>query len=37
MRERIAGVNLAETAIGFGRYPDLHPPGYSYEAYYEGI
>lgn len=34
---RIAGVNLAETAIGFGRYSDLHPPGYSYEAYYESI
>ncbi len=34
---KIAGLNLPETAIGFGRDPELHPSGYSYEAYYEGI
>lgn len=34
---RVAGVNLPETAIGFGRDPELHPAGFSYDAYYEGI
>jgi len=34
---RVAGLNLPETAIGFGRDPEHHPAGYSYESYYEGI
>jgi len=34
---RIAGLNLAETAIGFGRDSTLHPPGFSYDAYFQGI
>lgn len=34
---RIAGINLAETSIGFGRSGALHPPGFSYEAYRDGI
>lgn len=34
---RIAGLNLPETAIGFGGDPEFHPAGYSYDTYYEGI
>lgn len=34
---RIAGINLAETSIGFGRSGALHPAGFSYEAYLEGV
>lgn len=34
---RIAGLNLAETSIGFGSSGKLHPPGYSNDAYFEGI
>jgi len=33
---RIAGLNLPETAIGFGR-ADLWPDGYTPDAYYRGI
>lgn len=33
---RIAGINLPETAIGFGRGA-FDPPGYTYDAYFEGI
>ncbi len=34
---RIEGLNLAETSIGFGESGELHPPGFSYESYFEGI
>ena len=34
---RIAGLNLAETSIGFGDSGDFHPPGFSYGAYFRGI
>ncbi len=34
---RLAGVNLAETSIGFGRDPRHQPPGYTPETYFEGI
>jgi hypothetical protein len=34
---RIAGLNLAETSIGFGDDGDLHPAGFSYNSYFEGI
>jgi hypothetical protein len=33
---RIAGMNLAETAIGF-EDPRFHPPGFSFDAYASGI
>jgi hypothetical protein len=33
---RIEGLNLSETAIGF-EVPAFHPPGFSFEAYAEGI
>jgi len=34
---RIAGLNLAETSIGFGGSGDFHPTGFSYDTYFEGI
>lgn len=34
---RIEGLNLAETAIGFGESGRLHPAGFSYESYVEGV
>jgi hypothetical protein len=34
---RIAGLNLPETAIGFGSDRELQPTGFSYDAYFEGI
>jgi hypothetical protein len=36
---RIEGLNLAETAIGFGddMPPAQHPPGYTYGSYAEGV
>ena len=34
---RLAGVNMAETSIGFGRDPRHQPPGYTPEIYFEGI
>ncbi len=34
---RIAGINLPETSIGFGRSGNYHPAGYSYDAYLESI
>jgi len=34
---RIAGLNLAETSIGFGGSGKFHPPGFSFDAYFEGI
>jgi hypothetical protein len=34
---RIEGLNLAETAVGFGEGGNLHPPGFSYQSYFEGI
>ncbi|NNE47147.1 MAG: hypothetical protein HKN37_10850 [Rhodothermales bacterium] len=34
---RIAGINLAETSIGFGRSGEFHPAGFSYDAYFEAI
>jgi hypothetical protein len=34
---RIEGLNLAETAIGFGESGRLHPPGFTYEGYTEGV
>jgi len=34
---RIAGLNLAETSIGFGGSGDLFPAGFTYDAYFIGI
>jgi len=34
---RIAGINLSETSIGFGKSGKFHPEGYTYDAYFEGI
>jgi len=34
---RIAGLNLPETAIGFGHSSALFPAGYTYDTYFEGI
>ena len=34
---RIEGISFAETAIGFGDSGDLHPPGFTFEAYAEGV
>jgi hypothetical protein len=34
---RIERLNLAETSIGFGESGELHPPGFSYDSYFEGI
>ncbi len=34
---QLAGINLPETSIGFGKSGKYHPAGYSYDAYYEGI
>jgi hypothetical protein len=34
---RVEGVNLAETSIGFGDSGELHPEGYSFESYAEGV
>jgi hypothetical protein len=34
---QLAGLSLAETSIGFGRSGALHPDGFTYEAYFEGI
>jgi hypothetical protein len=33
---RIAGINLSETSVGFGK-DKFRPPGFSYESYAEGI
>ena len=34
---RIEGLNLPETSVGFGESGKLHPPGFTYETYFEGI
>jgi hypothetical protein len=34
---RIEGVSLPETAIGFGESGEFHPPGFTYQSYYEGV
>ena len=34
---KIEGLNLAETAIGFGNTGGLHPKGYTFESYAEGV
>ncbi|WP_239492441.1 hypothetical protein [Luteitalea sp. TBR-22] len=34
---RIEGVNLAETSVGFGESGKLHPRGFTYENYVEGV
>lgn len=34
---KIEGLNLAETAIGFGEDPDLHPDGFTFQSYLEGV
>ncbi len=34
---RIEGLNFAESAIGFGESGELHPPGFSYQSYFEGV
>jgi len=34
---RIEGINLPETAVGFGESGRLHPEGFTYEGYFEGI
>lgn len=34
---RIEGLNLAETSIGFGESGKLHPPGFTYESYVDGV
>jgi hypothetical protein len=33
---RIAGLSLPETSVGFGESGELHPPGFTYESYFEG-
>ncbi len=34
---RVEGINLAETAVDFGETGRLHPRGFTYEGYVEGI
>lgn len=34
---RIEGLNLSETSVGFGESGKLHPAGFTYESYVEGI
>lgn len=34
---RIAGLNLAETSVAFGKTGQFFPAGYSYDTYYDGI
>lgn len=34
---RIEGINLSETAVGFGETGSLYPEGYTPESYFEGI
>lgn len=34
---RIEGLSLPETAVGFGETGRLHPPGFTYESYLQGI
>jgi hypothetical protein len=34
---RIEGLNLPETSIGFGESPKLHPAGFTYKAYVDGV
>lgn len=34
---RIEGVNFAETAVEFGTSGELHPEGFTYENYFEGV
>lgn len=34
---RIEGLNLAETSVGFGESGKLHPAGFTYETYVEGV
>ena len=34
---RIEGLNFAETSIEFGESGELHPPGFSYHSYFEGV
>ena len=35
--DRVEGINLAETSIGFGETGALHPKGYTYESYANGV
>ncbi len=34
---RIEGLNLPETSVGFGESIKLHPKGFTYESYVEGV
>ena len=34
---RIEGLSLPETSVGFGESGELHPPGFTYESYFEGV
>lgn len=34
---KIEGINLPETAVGFGESGRLHPDGFTYEGYFEGV
>jgi hypothetical protein len=34
---RIEGLTLPETSVGFGESGNLHPPGFTYENYVEGV
>lgn len=34
---RIEGINLPETSVGFGESGKLHPAGFTYEVYVEGV
>lgn len=34
---RIEGINLSETSIGFGESGRLHPAGFTYDGYVEGV
>ena len=34
---RIAGLNFAETSIGFGDGGEFHPEGFTYDAYFQGV
>jgi hypothetical protein len=34
---RVEGLSLPETSVGFGETGELHPPGFTYESYFEGV
>jgi hypothetical protein len=34
---RIEGLSLPETSVGFGESGELHPPGFTFEGYFQGV